>query len=219
MRRQRSPACHRVAETSLRHSFSGPEPRDHLGPPALLLEASLDEVGGPHVPAMDGGKLEVGQAGVEVLLEGPHGRRIGITCPRPLRLGGGRSRCRDLGAVASIPQVTRMPSLSPACRRSGSALRPLACACQKCFKVRYTKTGRLLADLGSWPRRGDPGETRAGLLPARFSHPRRLRPSEPHVRAVGGPRRTPLQAPPEKTAPDRLGSRARPAGITQSRRT
>jgi len=86
-------------EDQLQALLFRPEPRDDLGPPAFLLEASLDEVGGPHVLAMDGGELEVGQAGLEVLLEGPHRRRIGITELR-YDLFGQAAAGLDVGNVA-----------------------------------------------------------------------------------------------------------------------
>jgi len=91
-------------EDQLQALLLRPEPRDDLGPPALLLEASLDEVGGAYVFAMDGGELDVGQAGLEVLLEGPHRRRIGITEPGH-DLFGQAAAGLDVGSVADGLQI------------------------------------------------------------------------------------------------------------------
>jgi len=79
---------------------------DHLGPPAFLLKASLDEVGGPDVLAMDGGKLEVGQAGLEVLLERSHRRWMGITEPGQ-DLFGQAAAGLEVGSVADGLQISR----------------------------------------------------------------------------------------------------------------
>jgi len=64
------------AEDQLQALLLSSETGDDLGPAAFFLESTLDEVGGPDMPSMNGRELEVSQAGRKIVGQAPHGRGI-----------------------------------------------------------------------------------------------------------------------------------------------